>query len=317
MIVPPTHLDVRLVFAQINGFNTGGDRDHPFQFGNAPMNLFGTSLLLLFFMATDDKPVQSAPKFPIGKDTTYVTGPLDSEGYIDYEAALNDRLGKDITSEKNANLLLWKAIGPTPDDKRPASAEFFRRLGIEQPPARGDYLIGLIEFAGNHLKLDHSEIDVFNDQLNRATQRPWIGKDCPYIAAWLKANEKALLVVVEASKRPDYFNPLICQRNKMGRGTLFSAMLPSAQSCRVLAMALAARAMLCVGERKFDGAWQDLLACHRLGRLFARGASLIEGLVGVSIDAIANSADLAYLEVADWFVIIHRVLTRRPVRCVS
>src|SRR5947209_3653818 len=31
--------------------------------------------------AVDEKPVA---KFPLGKDTTYVTGPLDTEGYIDY-----------------------------------------------------------------------------------------------------------------------------------------------------------------------------------------------------------------------------------------
>ncbi len=43
-------------------------------------------------------------------------------------------------------------------------------------------------------------------------------------------------------------------------------------------------------------AWQDLLACHRLARLLARGATLIEALVGIAIDALASNADLAYLE---------------------
>ena len=64
-------------------------------------------------------------------------------------------------------------------------------------------------------------------------------------------------------------------------------------------MALTARAMLRVGEGKFDEAWRDLLACHRLGRLVARGATLIEALVGMAIDAIARNADLAYLERAN------------------
>ena len=60
-----------------------------------------------------------------------------------------------------------------------------------------------------------------------------------------------------------------------------------------------ARAMLRVHEGKFDAAWQDLLACHRLGRLVGRGATLIEGLVGIAINQIASNADLAYLERAD------------------
>jgi hypothetical protein len=53
--------------------------------------------------------------------------------------------------------------------------------------------------------------------------------------------------------------------------------------------------MLRVGEGKFDEAWQDLLACHRLGRLVARGSTLIEALVGIAIDHIASNAGLAYL----------------------
>src|ERR1700687_4665092 len=54
--------------------------------------------------------------------------------------------------------------------------------------------------------------------------------------------------------------------------------------------------MLRVAQRKVDEAWQDLLGCHRLGRLIARGGTLIELLVGLAIDQIANKADLAFLE---------------------
>src|SRR5262249_55354358 len=43
-------------------------------------------------------------------------------------------------------------------------------------------------------------------------------------------------------------------------------------------------------------AWQDLLACHRLGRHVAHGGTLIEALVGLAINQIASNADLAYLE---------------------
>src|ERR1700733_4896255 len=100
-----------------------------------PMNLFGTPLLLLSLIAADDKPAQPAPNLPIGKETTYVSGPLDKDGYIDYEAPLNDRLGKSITAEKNANVLIWKALGPTPVDDKKMPAEFFKRLGIDEPPS--------------------------------------------------------------------------------------------------------------------------------------------------------------------------------------
>jgi hypothetical protein len=68
------------------------------------MNIVHAPLLILTLLAGQDTP---RPKIDISKETTYVTGPLDKDGYIDYETALNDRLGKGITPEKNANVLLW------------------------------------------------------------------------------------------------------------------------------------------------------------------------------------------------------------------
>src|SRR5713101_3375645 len=78
----------------------------------------------------EDKPKESAPKkhrgtFTISKETTYVTGPLDKDGYIDYAAALNERLGKGVTPENNANVPIWKALGPHPEGAT-MPAEFFK-----------------------------------------------------------------------------------------------------------------------------------------------------------------------------------------------
>jgi hypothetical protein len=57
--------------------------------------------------------------------------------------------------------------------------------------------------------------------------------------------------------------------------------------------------MLRVSEGKFDTAWQDLTACHRLARLLSRGGTMIEFLVSVATDSIASTATLAYLDRAD------------------
>src|SRR5262245_28571176 len=116
--------------------------------------MLGTPFLLLVLLAAEGKP---APKFPVGKETTYVTGPLDKEGYIDYAAALNDRLGKGVAPEKNANVLIWKALGPTPEGGR-MPAEFFKRLGMEEPQRGGAYLVGLHAYLREHRKLGPDEI---------------------------------------------------------------------------------------------------------------------------------------------------------------
>jgi hypothetical protein len=259
------------------------------------MSLLSAPLLLSLLLPAEGQP---APKVPLGKDTTVVSGPLDKDGYVDYEAALNDRLAKGISPEKNANVLLIQALGPTPEGAR-MPEEYFKRLGIEEPPMRGNYFVSFGHYLRDNVKPERDELDRLLDQQGRATRRPWSAKDYPHVAGWLKANEKPLALAVAATRRPEYFNPLVSRPSGKGPGALMGALLPSVQKCRELATALAARAMLRAAEGKVDEAWQDLLACHRLGRLVGRGATLIESLVGVAIDMVASNADVAYLECAN------------------
>jgi hypothetical protein len=149
------------------------------------------------------------------------------------------------------------------------------------PPERGEYFVGLLRYAKDHLGLDSAES--LYDQQGRALQRSWVSKECPHIAGWLKANEKPLALVLEATRRPKYFNPLVAPRDERGASVLLAAPLPGVQKCREFAAAL-------------NDAWQDLLACHRLGRLVARGATLMEALVGFAIDEIVRGAELAFLD---------------------
>ncbi|MBI1899940.1 MAG: hypothetical protein HYS13_02345 [Planctomycetia bacterium] len=75
-----------------------------------------------------------------------------------------------------------------------------------------------------------------------------------------------------------------------------NAPLPGVQQTREFTRALAARAMLRLGEGKTEAAWQDLVACHRLGRLLGRGPTLTERLVGIAAEAVATHAELAFIE---------------------
>src|SRR5216683_622251 len=78
--------------------------------------------------------------FTVGTETTYVTEPLDKHGYVDYVTALNQRISKGITPEKNANVLIWQALGPRPEGGT-MPPEYFQWLGVESPPEEGDYWI--------------------------------------------------------------------------------------------------------------------------------------------------------------------------------
>ena len=246
---------------------------------------------------SEEKKAQRKPKFTIGKETTYVNGPLYEDGTIDYPTALNERLRKGVTSDNNAFVLLWKALGPRPEGYK-MPAEYFKWLGIDEPPEKGDYFVPQSRYAREQLKIEPGPaLEAFqNEEIDRASARPWTAKQYPRVAGWLKANEKPLALVVQAIERPQYFSPLVPKRTKEGSSGLISALLPAVQKCRELAQALTLRAMLAAGEGRYDDAWRDLLGCHRLGRLVARGSTLIEGLVGIALDAVASNADLALLE---------------------
>ena len=176
--------------------------------------MISAPLLLLLLLPAEDKPT---PKLPLGKETTYVTGPLDKDGYIDYEAALNDRLGKGITSGEERQRPALEGIRSRQGAEIPE--EFFKRLGIARPPEKGDYFIGLNAYLRDHVKLEPGARSVpLLDPMVAAGKRPWTAKDYPHLAGWLKFNEKPLALIIEATRRPDYFSPLISRKTEKEPG---------------------------------------------------------------------------------------------------
>jgi len=235
-------------------------------------------------------------KFTVGKTTTLVTGPVEADGHIDYAAALNERLAKGVTPANNAAVLLWKAIGPHPE-RTTMPSKFFDLLGA-QIPEEGEYYVPLRRYVESQAGSGPGAGNASLDKLSRLAKSPWTSNQHPEISSWLKANEKPLALVIEATARTHYFSPMIPPRNENGSKGLINTLLPAAQLSRELGAALTVRAMLYLGHGYVDAAWQDLLDCHRLGRLVGRGGTLIEGLVGIAIDSIASKGDLAFLDYA-------------------
>ena len=188
--------------------------------------------------------------------------PLDAAGRPDFQAAMNDRLAKGITPERNANVLLWKALGPYPKGGTQLPPEYFERLGIPEPPKDGDYFVDSYRFALDRLKLDHDAAMAFYKPTDVAGERPWKAADFPRVAAWLAANEKPLAIIREAALRPAYYSPVVTKKSDAEYKSLSDALQPALWKSRELGVALRARAMLRLGEGKPDDAWQDLLTGH-------------------------------------------------------
>ena len=244
-----------------------------------------------------EKKEKAKLRFTISKETTYVTEPLDKDGRIDYSAALNARLGKGVSKENNANVLIWRVLGPRPEGGREMPPEFFKLQGVEAPPEKGDYFIPLEKYVRDNFKGDQNKQEnILYEQMRDVMRSPWKVEDHPEIAIWLEINKKPLALAIEATKRTHYFSPLVPTKSDKGSSGLVGVLLPGVQRCRSIAPALAIRAMRRLDKGDIDGAWQDILACHRLGRLVGSGACLIEAVVGYALEGIASRAELVFLD---------------------
>ena len=255
-----------------------------------------------------------APKITISKETTWATEPLRPDGFVDYMAVVNRRFGQDVTVENNACVLLYQAMGPSPEGKRQPD-RFFQLLGMEPLPDEGKYFQSLANWIREQPKAP--DINAVYDMQAKAGERPWKTDEFPLIAAWLKDNEAPLLTVSAATERPCYFSPLVNADNNPDGG-LIAVLLPGVQRSRELGRALAARAMWELAEGSQVDAWRDLMTMHRLGRLVGQGPTLIEYLVGVAIEAMAINGELRFLSEtklsAKMLAMYRKQLDRLPAR---
>jgi hypothetical protein len=222
---------------------------------------------------------------------------VDADGYIDYASALNERLGKGVEPEKNAAVLLWKALGPRGGSGAKPTPHFFRQLEMEPLLEKGDYFVEFDVFLKEQRMVDSADARFeIAQQIDDAVQRPWPVKLYPHLAAWLTANEKPLAILVAASKRHEFFSPWAISTPERGPGILSETFpLPA---LRRAATALVVRAMLALTEERPDDAWQDLVASHRLARLVTYRSGGFGMLTGASIEHFTFRADLAYLGIA-------------------
>jgi hypothetical protein len=248
------------------------------------------------------------PRVTIGKDTTFVLGPVRADGTVDFLAAINEHASQGVTPENNAAIPFWQIVGPA-EIAQSMRDPYFKKLGIEALPEEGEYYLGfdaylkLVEEGkapGTELLTDDDaeraveKRQLVEDQQFTAANRIWDAKEFPILADWLTRNDKQLDQMVLATRRSRFYSPYV-PYNEGDKEThaIIAMLLPVAQAARDVARALVCRATLRLSSGKVAEAQADLLASHRLGRLIADGETLIESLVGIAIDGLANMGDQA------------------------
>lgn len=261
-----------------------------------PWVLLGILGLLVLLVAWTFWPV-SAPPLQVGRETTYLAGPLRADGTVDYLAGLNELASAGVTTENNAAIPMLQAMGPGVIEPQ-VRAAVLAELGISSLPEDGDYFVDLLDYLrqtnpqalqreedGIRLPMDGHLIvaRVFD-----MDQDGWLAEDLTMRDAWLQAIDGPLDRVVEATRKPRWYMPTVSQ----DQTTLMLAVLPNLGSIRSAAKALALRATVRADAGDIDGAWSDAMALHRLARLVGQGGTLIGRLVGAAIESLACQTDL-------------------------
>jgi hypothetical protein len=217
---------------------------------------------------------EKKPRIRVGKDTTVFLGPLNDSGYVDFAAALDQRMKKGVTPATNANAELRKLLGFEGISSKYTS-EYFAALGIPVPDADEQFYVPMTN----------------RNELDSATNRPWKVEELPDAAEWLERNNQLLAKVRSAVARPHYYTPLVPQD-----GRVMEILLPDIQHSREFARLLAADAMLSLESGDEAGALDNSLAMYRLSSHVGNGWTLIELLVSYAIRRMALNVEIEYLQ---------------------
>ncbi|MEX2172274.1 MAG: hypothetical protein WD851_23340 [Pirellulales bacterium] len=259
------------------------------------------------------------PPIIVSRETTYLTAPLRADGLPDYEKYVLEKYREGVTPENNAAVLLLQAIGP--GDMKPAEFSAVAKvIGLERVAPPDEHLNDVYsddtraviaawlakerippgvndEATAQDLETspDAAHDEVVEDIIDNALERPWSSEQVPPLAEWVAANQEPLRLIVASSLRARFFAPMAELLNET-TDQLIYAPLSGALKLRTAARALSTRAMWHLGEGRAEDSWKDISAIYRLSRLAGQGNALVEQLVSIAIEGIANRATLALLD---------------------
>jgi dimeric dUTPase (all-alpha-NTP-PPase superfamily) len=274
-------------------------------------------------------PKKQAERFParftISQQTTIALGPVTKSGFIDYAEAINRKLGDGLAAKDNAAIDLIRALGPTVDahafgvdDRTSEFQEIWKKLEMGPFPDDREFFMTIKQF---HASLESAEpttereqdppeitpAQAAEDELESVLARPWKAEERPFLGKWLKKNETPLKLLNSALKKKAFFIP--CQsvtpkqvsllRQGMDDDAESLLVLPGTVSVSKLVevrKALAAQAMLLLGEGRHEEAWKVLRDSHRLAALLSTNGSLMDLVLGVAFDMPLQDATLAFFQ---------------------
>ena len=201
----------------------------------------------------------------VSKATTFITQPLDKDGYVDYVEAL-DQLKNKVSPEDNAYVALIRLNGPQVfyRDREKCLAEYFAKLGIEPLEVKEKY----VRFEGSF------------DEGWALEQSPWREADHASGAKWLIANRSYVKQWQAAAEQKALYIPYI---HASGMGSCENAIVVFKR--RDL---LSAYFMKYVGEGDWESAWQLNLSLRKMSKLVSKSGGFVDYLSALAWSEVSN-----------------------------
>jgi len=232
--------------------------------------------LLLVLLAVDMIWVQLRRSYTPGFDTTRIVEPRREDGAIDYLTAIENYFSDGVTPENNAAPIILQALGRAALPKNQPPDGITNRLGMPHLPEAGDYYVTYDDYVSQHTGMLAED-----DPTDPGGPIVWPIKAGDQTQEWIKANEKPLALLAEASKRPRYFIPF---NGGYRTQTLIEVLIPHVGLLRQSRRPLLTRAMLRLAAGDYAGFHDDVMTVHRLARLLAQAATLVERMVAKDMD---------------------------------
>lgn len=219
-------------------------------------------------------------KIEIRRDTTYIDGPLNPDGTVNYLAAMDAEYSMGVTADNNAVPGLLKAIGPELLPKKDRE-KILDRIGLKMADISGPKIYTLWDNHPTPLTTTPAEPDpdfaTILDDLKSS-------KVHPDLDAWLSINADSMEAISKTLAQKDrYYIPMLPSASS----NVTDHEIGSGRYLRDVGRAFAARAILRSGNGDSSGAWEDVKAVHRLAKLIDQPPWLIDHLVSVAVETIA------------------------------
>lgn len=187
---------------------------------------------------------------------------------------LNERFSAGVIPVENSAVYLVRLMGEDVFDAE-LRADSLAMLGVESLGADGPKFVYFEPYAANLIPGDKTkQRQLFNqltNQFQNAYGSIWKASDYPALAKYFDENDAALDELVRITKMPSYYAPILTAEHPpslIGASYSIERRLPHLGQC------LSIRALRRFGEGNFNGTVTDLIACHHLANLLAKGSPL-------------------------------------------